>query len=95
MTLTLAQQIGHVGSELTRAHHWEAKQDPLSRDRALLRALELLDATLEDRRWRKRLKELARLREVLCGLFCRDYRYDISLEPLLDYCNPFARKSHG
>lgn len=40
--------------------------------------LELLDLTIEDPRWRGtgRLKELLRLREVLCDLFYGDNVYN-------------------
>ena len=90
--LPLAQQLGHVGSELSRAKHWEMNHDSDSRDRALVRALGLLDLTLEDKRWRARLKELARLREVISDWFCGQKNYEVSSEALEQYCAHFVLK---
>jgi hypothetical protein len=66
-TLTLAQQLGNVGSDYERARRWKAKGDHDRFDQAFARTLELLDLTIADARWRNhRLKELTRLREVIC-----------------------------
>ena len=85
LRLSLAQQLGHIGSELSRARHWETQQDQANRDRALVRALELLDLTLDDERFRSRLKEPARLREVVGDWFSGRQEYDISPEALEAY----------
>ena len=90
MRLSLAQQLGHIGSELSRARHWEAQQDQANRDRALARALNLLDLTLDDKRFRSRLKEPARLREVVGDWFSGRHDYDILPEALEAYCTAFA-----
>lgn len=90
MKLSLAQQLGHIGSELSRARHWESRRDPVSRDNSLVRALELLDLTLDDRRFSARLKEPARLREVVADWLCGKKSYDISPETLEAYFIPFA-----
>lgn len=84
--LSLAQQLGHVGSELSRARHWESKCDFQSRDHALVRALDLFDLTLNDRRWNGRFRELARFREVVGDWFCGRKAYDVPAETLIDYC---------
>lgn len=84
--LSLAQQMGHVGSELGRARHWESKGDRQSRDHALVRALDLLDLTLNDRRWSGRFRELARFREVVSDWFCGRKAYDVPAETLEGYC---------
>jgi hypothetical protein len=88
--LSLAQQLGNVGSELSRARHWESKQDDHNRDESLERALALLDLTLDDRRWRGRLRELARLREVVSDWFSGRKYYLISSSALVDYCAGFS-----
>ncbi len=88
--MSLAQQMGNIGSELGRARRWEAKNDRKSRDAALIRALALLDLTLNDRRWHARLKELARFREAVSHWFTGSAAYDISPEALEDYCTRFA-----
>lgn len=90
MKLSLAQQLGHIGSEISRARHWEMNNDRLNRDRALARSLEILDLTLDDRRWKTRLKELTRLREVIGDWFCEQKKYEISMQAIEDYCIHFA-----
>jgi len=58
--LSLAEQLGHVGSEVSRAVRWQSRNPDVAR-RALYRALELFDLTLADRRHRA---NPARLREI-------------------------------
>ena len=88
--LSLAQQLSQIGSEVSRARHWEMNHDDASRGKALERALELLDLSLEDRRWQRGFKELTRFREVLCDWFCDHKYYDIPAEALEEYCTAFA-----
>lgn len=67
---TLAEQLGNVGSEVDRAVRAYQRADPATFDRAFDRALELLDLTIADQRWRgHRLRELTRAREEFCRLF--------------------------
>jgi len=66
-TLSLANQLGNVGSEYERAQSWKKRGDQVRFDQAFDRLLELLDLTIADPRWKNhRLKELTRLREVVC-----------------------------
>jgi hypothetical protein len=66
-TLTLAEQLGNVGSEYERAVRAKASDHQLRFEHAFERMLELLDLTIRDERWKNhRLKELTRLREMLC-----------------------------
>lgn len=88
--LSFAQQLGHIGSELSRARHWEARNDSLSREKALARALELLDLSLDDDRWKSRLKEVARLREIVSAWFSGHTEYEITPEVLEGYCTLFT-----
>lgn len=69
-TLTLADQLANVGSEVDRAiGAWEAQRSDRF-DRALTRALELFDLTAGDDRWRgPRRREILRAREEFCRLF--------------------------
>jgi len=65
--LSLAEQLGNVGSEIGRALRWSSARPELA-ERAFHRALELLDLTLDDPRHRRslpRLREIARAREVV------------------------------
>lgn len=63
-TLTLAEQLGNVGSEFERVLAAKKIGDKDRVDKALGRFLELFDLTLADGRWAgSRRRELARLRE--------------------------------
>ena len=63
--LPLAEQLANVGSDVARAHRWQQK-DPQQCEKAFVRALELLDLTIGDPRWKGRRKEFTRVRELLC-----------------------------
>ena len=66
-TFSLATQLGNVGSEYERALRWKQQGDKDRFEHAFARMLELLDLTIADPRWKNhRLKELTRLREVIC-----------------------------
>jgi hypothetical protein len=66
-TFTLAEQLGNVGSDYERALRWKTTGDTVRFEHAFARTLELLDLTIADPRWRNhRLRELTRLREVIC-----------------------------
>jgi hypothetical protein len=69
-TLTLAEQLAHVGSEVDRTiGSWEAKRTDRF-EGALARALELFAFTIRDERWRgHRRREILRTREEFLTLF--------------------------
>ena len=87
-TLSLAEQLGNIGSEVNRAVR--ARSDKDRYDNAVVRALELFDLTLSDPRWKKRLKEIARAREVFCDTAWGTSEYKTSLEDLNIYFLQFA-----
>lgn len=87
--LTLAEQLGNIGGETNRALRWLDKDDKIYQD-CLTRALELLDLTIRDPRWRGRLKELLRVREFLCDSFFAGEEYASRLEDLDHYFLEFA-----
>lgn len=87
-TLSLAEQLGNIGSEVNRVIR--ARGDKTSYDHAVVRALELFDLTLSDSRWRKRLKEIARARELFCDAAWGNSEYKTSLEDLNTYFFRFA-----
>jgi hypothetical protein len=84
--LSLAEQLANVGAEVGRMRRRAAAQ----RTAAFERALELLDLTLADPRWRGRLKEIARAREVLCDAADGGLEYGATLEDLDRYFLDFA-----
>ena len=80
-TLSLAEQLGNVGSEVGRMLRWRGRDERLVTG-AFERALELLDLTLADPRWRWRLREIARARELLCDAAAGGSEYGTRLEDL-------------
>jgi hypothetical protein len=87
--LSLAEQLANVGSEVGRMLRWRNRDERLA-TRAFERGLELLDLTLTDSRWRLRLRELARARELLCDAASGGREYGTTLEDLDRYFLAFA-----
>ncbi len=86
---SLAEQLANVGSEVGRMLRWRGRDARLMTG-AFERALELLDLTLADRRWRDRLREIARARELLCDAAAGGREYGTTLEDLDQYFLAFA-----
>lgn len=83
----LCEQMANIGSELSRMCNWLAKGNRDYYDKAMFRALELLDMTIDTSRGPGR-KELCRLREELCGLWLEAEEKE--LRCLLRYFDSFA-----
>ena len=66
--------MANIGAEIGRTINWREK-DNLQSVSALYRGIELLDATIEDKKNRKKLKELCRLREIIVDFFVYDNIY--------------------
>ena len=94
-SLSLAEQLGNVGSEYERARRAKEKGEPTRFDQAFARMLELLDLTIGDARWKNhRLRELTRLREVLCDELWnekQEYRHPRDLREYFLYFGIAAR----
>lgn len=88
-TLSLAEQMGNIGSEVSRVKNWRGRDVALA-EGAFVRALELFDLTIRDPRWRRRLKELLRVREVFCDIMMGGAQYRATLEDLDRYFLQFA-----
>ena len=87
--LSLAEQLGNIGSEVLRASRHEGKDEKLFWG-AVERALELFDLTLSDPRWRGRFKEIGRAREVFCDAIYGGKLYRSSFQELVRYFDNFA-----
>lgn len=87
--LSLMEQLGNIGSEINRALNWREKDINLY-DGAINRAFELLDMTIADLRWRARLKEIIRARELLADAIFGGKEYKTTLEDLNRYFFHFA-----
>lgn len=88
--LSLVEQLGNIGSEIHRALMFKEKDEKQYQD-ATDRSLELMDLTLSDRRWNGlRLRELARVREMICDAILGGKEYGTTFEYLDDYFFGFA-----
>ena len=87
-TMSLAEQLANIGSEVGRAAKWQNKDSKIF-DGAVARALELFDLTLEDSRWRGRLLEIGRLKDVFCDGVFGGKEYGTVLSNLEKYFLPF------
>ncbi len=90
--LTLCEQMGHVGSEVSRCLNWRARNPAIARG-ALERAVELLDLTLADPRHRQsvaRLREIARVREVLLDFLVAPNEHHSTGPALQKYFDAYA-----
>lgn len=87
---SLLEQMGHIGSEVSRARVWQERNDTATSRKSMERAFEMIDLTLDDVRWRKRLKEICRFREVLAAQYVASAFYKVSLTELEQYCINFA-----
>ena len=88
-TMSLAEQLGNIGSEVHRARlaeHTNKGRFLAARDRAL----ELFELTIADVRWRGRLREIARAHEVFCDAVTDGKEYGSTLEGIEKYFDQFA-----
>jgi len=90
-SLTLFEQMAHIGSEVERSMRAHASGREERREKALERALELFDMTAADERWRgPRRREILRAREEVCRLFFDDEAPVGSSRGLREYFLRFA-----
>jgi len=87
--LSLAEQMGNIGSEVSRARLAQGKDDERFWG-AVARGLELFNLTLADKRWGERHKEIARAYEVFCDAVLGGGVYGGDLESLDRYFTRFA-----
>jgi hypothetical protein len=87
--LSLAEQLANVGSEVGRLRRFSGQDERLAAG-AFERALELLDLTLADVRWRGRFREIARARELLCDAAAGGGEYGSTLDAVDRYFLAFA-----
>lgn len=88
-SLSLIEQLANVGSDVARAARWYGK-DQQRCEQAFDRAIELLDLTIADDRWKGRRKELTRARELLCDAMLGGNIYGSDLASLDRYFFHFA-----
>ncbi len=86
LKMSLAQQMGNIGSEFSRMISLKQKGDLKNAQNSFDRVLELLDLTISQRKNR----ELFKLREIICDLFLNKNNYNVSSEYLKKYFINFA-----
>jgi len=70
-TMTIAEQLGNVGSEYERALSWKERGDTARFEQAFARLLELLDLTIVDPRWKNLLLfEYGKANNISAGVEC-------------------------
>jgi hypothetical protein len=87
-TFSLVEQLANIGSEVPRV--MRARGDQKRFDNAVSRALELFDLTINDPRWKNRLKEIVRARGLFCDAVLGGPEYGTTLEDLDKYFYHFA-----
>ena len=90
--LSLVEQLGNIGSEISRATKWTERNPALAQG-ALWRALELFDLTVDDPRLRAspaRLREIRRAREVVVDFYAGSNQYGSTAASLQKYFDAFA-----
>jgi hypothetical protein len=89
--MSLAEQLGNIGSEVERAFSWRKKGRAEYADNAFDRSLDLLDLTITDARWTGgRRKELCRVREFLCDMVLGNNEYGMTEQFFSQYFIAFA-----
>ena len=88
--MSLIEQMANIGSEVERAFFAKEKNNVERSMKAFERALELIDLTLGSSNNRLRLKEIARVREVLVDIFYNGGQFIASESGLRKYFLQFA-----
>ena len=91
--MSFANQMGNIGSEVSRAIKWRSKSRPDRAERAFFRALELMDLSIAAAAGREgttgRLRELCRAREELCDYFAGSNLFRTKPDQLMNYYDRF------
>lgn len=93
--MSLAEQMGNIGAEFFRMINCREEKDKENEKNCFIRVLELIDLTIIDKRWKTRLLEICRLREIICDLFIGSNIYKVSTKHLKDYFLFFALLAQG
>ena len=94
--MSFCEQMANIGSEIERAIKWLEKNNPEYSQKALNRALELLELTINCAPRKSYLKELTRLREVILDFFIGENVYkttNLFLRKYFYYFNFSARRT--
>ena len=90
-THSLTYQMGNIGSEVSRSLKWTAKGNKARADKAIDRALELFDFTIEaNTNNSARLTEILKARDEFCNYFFDNNSYHTDPTQMQRYYDGFA-----
>ncbi|MEQ1833030.1 MAG: hypothetical protein ABL977_08230 [Candidatus Eisenbacteria bacterium] len=89
-SMSLMEQLGNAGSEVSRALKARGNSNPARERAAFERFLELIDLTIADPRLKGRRRELCRVREMVCDYFVGENTFRSTPESLDRYFLPYA-----
>lgn len=95
--LSFFEQMAHIAGEVERALNWKAKNNADYSRKAVERALELIDFTLENIRTASHFKEITRMREAMVDYFYGSNQFMSTESSWRNYFSPFtyaARKNY-
>ena len=91
MVRPITYQMGNIGSEVSRSLKWVVKGNQARADKAIDRALELFDFTIEANASNSgRLREILKAREEFCDYFFNDNSYHTDPVKMQRYYDQFA-----
>ena len=93
--MSLSEQMANIGSEISRALHWQKKNNEKYCLKSVARALELISLTLDSVTAPSHIKELTRLREVILDYFYGNNEFsssEVLWEKYFNHFNIAARK---
>jgi len=94
--MSYCQQLANIGSEVSRALTWQQKNNIDFSKKAVFRALELLDLSLDSVKGFASIREFSRLREAIVDYFLGTNEFlssEILWRKYFDHFNYLARKN--
>jgi hypothetical protein len=88
--MPLLERMAHIGEEVGRAISWRERGNASYSEKAIERALELIDLSLEHPLCPSHAKEIARMREVLVDYFYGENEFKSTDSAWRRYFSPFA-----
>jgi hypothetical protein len=83
--LSLVEQMANIGCDVDRAIRWKNKGDLETSNKAFERALELLFLTISDKKNRRQLRELCRVKYAVADYFAGENSFGFTDESLHKY----------
>ena len=85
LELSLVEQMANIGCDIDRAIRWKNKADLENSTKAFERALELLYFTIADKKNRRQLRELCRVKYAVADYFVGENSFGFTDESLHRY----------